>query len=272
MVPVELGNWQPACLLGPTLLHVDEAIVPSSAPSTWSCWLSPGTPTPLAAGSPIPKRWSYASWLSAPELTGVGPTRGKGIYIWVLDGGAKGFRFVHVGVAASGAGTIATRTKHHLVRQRNYSDQIRRWRQLPGISFGTLGDDLRPLLQTASGQEFVRNALREFLSQLRLLVLLPACPKSSEPLYIKQTEGIIARTAAYLLDFQTRTEGRNWETTNTLSATARYGSGPECAGRVADSLNSVLSQLLGRSVEMLPRESRRIHHGSHPDASGLDAG
>ncbi len=111
----QLSSPDPIIFTPPKLEHL--------ASNKWWCWLSPASPVRFESETEMPARWRYAEWLRAPELNANGVSRGKGIYLWLLDLPSGHYRFVHVGISAEGESTLAERTKHHLRRQRVVDDK-----------------------------------------------------------------------------------------------------------------------------------------------------
>lgn len=252
----QLSSPDPIIFTPPKLEHL--------ASNKWWCWLSPASPVRFEPETEMPARWRYAEWLRAPELNANGVNRGKGIYLWLLDLPSGHYRFVHVGISAEGESTLAERTKHHLRRQRvvkgkEPGDRIHLWRDRPFPPYGSLGEDLRSNASERS------KAGVNFLSKLRIMFIYPDpyVPERSTG-DIKRLEGLIARSAAYLLDTRDREEGLYWETTNTLGATQNppetYNDRlPATAREVADCLNKALSDLRQAETGMMPNEPRRPH-------------
>lgn len=212
----------------------------------------------------MPRRWRFASYLACPELSQGSPNDGKGIYLWLLELPNRHFRFVHVGIAAKGASSLARRTKQHLGRQRVVAgkvpaDRIHRWQDSCSSPYGSLGEDLR------HNESERLTAGLDFLSKLRIMFIYPA---SYTPVFssgdIERLEGLIARSAAYLLDTRDREGGLHWETTNTLGATQHPPETykdrlPATAREVANCLNKALSDLRQSETGMMPNEPRRAH-------------
>lgn len=210
----------------------------------------------------MPSRWTYRTWLTDGRVKLDDPIHGKGLYLWLLELPNGHFRFVHVGIAADGGSTLASRTRKHLCGQRVVAgkvpgDRIHACDLTTCPPYGSLGPDLR------NDGPARLDAARRFLSNLRIMFILPVLDPSLNPSQdIKLLEGLIARSAAELLDLKPRKGGLHWETTNTIPATRRLAEPlenlPVIARDVANTLNGALRALIGRQeTGMMPPEPRR---------------
>lgn len=159
-----------------------------------------------------------AEWVS----TGHYPMSGKGVYIWLAKRpSSDGWRFVHVGISAKGASSLAKRTVAHM-RNQFTVDRVHELKSDNcGLGLGSLGP---PIEDGDQGDKRFEVAC-QFLGSLRVLYLVPDESEGVDPERIRKLEGVIARAASYLFNRKGTIRGvndRELEITNTLGRVARY--------------------------------------------------
>ncbi len=194
----------------------------------WKCWLSKTSPISTRK---LKGRITYQDW--------VNNFKEKGLYIWLqprFDGSGL-YRFIHVGISATGGSTLGDRTKAHCRNQFKVKDPDRVHRLQAGCGeFGSLGEDKR------TSQD--RDALAsDFVRKLKILFICPTGMDASSrdlPQQIRRLEGLIAYAASEAFSPENKCKAKEEkEITNTLGKTLR----PEDE-RLLPKIRAVLNSVL----------------------------